>query len=51
MRDAKNVSTKIPDKYLDFHDVFDKAGTDILLEHNEHNMSIEFKDGKMQSYL
>lgn len=47
LNNARNVLTKVLNKYLDFHKVFDKLNKNILLKHNEHSMAIEFEDGKI----
>ena len=36
----------LPEKYLDFSDIFDKAQADVLPQHSQHNLAIELEADK-----
>ena len=42
----KPSSTVLPEKYLNFSDIFDKVRADKLPCHSEHNLAIETEKGK-----
>ena len=41
---------RLPEKYSDFADVFDKDKADRLLKHSQHNLAIEIEEEKQSPF-